>query len=527
MASLSVGVAALTWVSSFIFLEPYYLALKRKQLLDISAEIGEIPGTVAGMYAKFASLERSTTVHISIVDGDGRVVYDSNAPASGPREAQDGSGSVPGRAEFGRLPPFAPMHPDPEPGAAPREQGSPPSQPPEETPRAPPGGDSLRLDGVAAENGAIFETIDPRLGIRLLFFAKKQASGSTLVLSFPLAQAVESARGAMLFLSLSSALALVMGALLSFVLAGSATRPFGELVSISRSIASLDFSRRFNAEREDETAILGNAMNELSEDLEGALAEIESANARLREDVERERRVDAMRRDFISSVSHELKTPIALILGYAEGIKEGVPGDLESRDAYLAVIIDEARKMDAQVRDLLQLSQIDSGALPLKLEDFDLRELVSETLASFDRALEERSIVPGLSLEVAMVRGDRDMLRRAVVNYFSNAISHVDESRVVTISLYRAGGMAEFSVFNSGRHIPEESLDLIWTSYYKVDPARNREFGGTGLGLAISRGIISRHGGSCSVVNLGEGGSAGESRRNGVLFSFRIPALPA
>jgi two-component system, OmpR family, sensor histidine kinase VanS len=531
MASLSVGVTALTWGLSFALLEPYYLSLKRKQLVELSRGIGALPSSISEAYAKFAALERSTTVHISVVDKDGSVIYDSNSPAD---RLRDEGGPI-AIVEGGRIPPFAPvMRPGVQPNGKdrPRIGG-----------QLPPSGsrgtqdafkprrlflDEERDAGAtvieSGDNWTIFETVDPRLGVKLLFLSRKESSGASLVLSFPIAQAAESARGTMFFLSISCAAAIIISAMLAYLLARSATRPFVELVDLSRSIASLDFSRRFVSRRDDEVSALGGEMNELADNLQRALAELEGSNAKLREDVEREKRVDAMRREFISSVSHELKTPIALILGYAEGIQEGVPNDLAARDAYLAVIVDEAKKMDEQVRDLLELSQIESGVVPLALEDFDLSEIVTETLASFGRTIESRGIEPELSLESVRVRADKRMIARAFVNYFSNAISHIDEHGALAIAIRRVGGeasteVAELSIYNSGPRIPKKSLDLIWGSYYKVDPARKREFGGTGLGLAIVRGIISRHGGQCSVKNLGAEGE----RPAGVRFGFTLP----
>lgn len=541
MASLSVGVTALTWGLSFALLEPYYLSLKRKQLVEISGEIGELPASLSDMYGKFAALERSTTVHISVVAKDGAIVYDSNSPADMNRAGKESASGPAANPDHGRLPPFAPIaRPDmPRLDGREKMQGTDRAWPPPRAGRMPLSGDALHdarepipdRDGAMGartlESGAnwtLFETMDPRLGVKLLFLSRKESSGGSLVLSFPLAQAAESARGAMLFLSISCIFAFAVSALLAYFLAKSATKPFSELVELSRSIASLDFSRRFVSRRDDEVSALGGEMNELADNLQRALSELELTNARLCEDVEREKRVDAMRREFISSVSHELKTPIALILGYAEGIQEGVPNDLESRDAYLAVIIDEAKKMDEQVRDLLDLSQIESGVIPLVLEDFDLRDIVTETLSSFGRTIESRGIKPVLSLEPAAVHGDKRMLGRAFVNYFSNAISHIDDRQVLEISIATKsdkdlGEVAELSIFNSGPRIPKKSLELIWDSYYKVDPARKREFGGTGLGLAIVRGIITRHGGQCSVKNI----KADGDKPAGVRFSFIVP----
>jgi two-component system, OmpR family, sensor histidine kinase VanS len=516
MASLSIGAAALTWTLSFFLMEPYYLARKRAQLERIADEIGALPEGASSFQSELAAIERSTTVHVSVVGAGGKIEYDSSSPPGG------------GGA---RPEPFAPLRPD-SPGPAPPRPADPPRFPlpgdadrthPERDPRA----SSLEGGKLISSSAKwlVFERTDPRLGLRLLFLSKTLGSGSNLVLSFPISQATESARGALLFLTVSGAVAVLAGSILSYVLARSATKPFAQLMGMTASIASLDFSRRFSSRRDDEIAALGGTMNDLSASLRKALAELEEKNARLRADVERERAVEAMRKEFISSVSHELKTPIALIIGYAEGVMEGVAEGEEGKKAYLSVIVDEARKMDAQVRDLLELSQIDSGALPLRLEDFDMRRLVEEALASFSLALREKGIAPRVDLAEARVTGDREMLRRAVVNFASNAVSFIDERGTLEISLMKEDDRAVLRVFNSGPFVPAESLERVWDSYYKADASRKREFGGTGLGLAIVRGIVARHGGGCSVENVPPGPEEGDEAGSpaGVAFSFWIP----
>jgi len=292
------------------------------------------------------------------------------------------------------------------------------------------------------------------------------------------------------------------------------------LNAISRSLARLDFSQHFSPIRKDEVAELGLTLNELSVSLARALADLESTNARLREDVERERRIDAMRKELISSISHELKTPIALILGYAEGLLEGVPSGREGEEAYLAIIVDEAKKMDMQVRDLLELTQLESGLAPLRKEGFDLGDLAAEVLASFAPKLAERGVQPVLRRAPTPVTADRLKIRRAIVNYLTNALSHLDEARRLEIDVGTADGTASLVLFNSGEPIPEESLELIWNSYYRVDGSRSRSFGGTGLGLAIVKGIVARHEGGCEARNV----EAAEGRPRGVSFSLRLPS---
>jgi len=304
MSLLALGIAALTWTLSVFFLEPFYQAQKRHQLKEIASRIGPVGNSVAGLYNTFASLERSTTVHITVVNVDGRVAYDSNSPNLPHRDER--TPPMPSPVDPERPPPFVPS------GIRPGEPGERPG--------------SLPLLWERFEDGtSVFETHDPRLGVRLLYLTQRQESGSLLALSFPLAQIRESARIATLFLSVSCLLAILVGALMSLLLARSVTRPFMKLMAFSKSLAELDFTHRFESRRDDEVAALGRTMNDLSESLERALAELKKKNEKLREDVRREQGIDRMRREFISSVSHELKTPIALILGYAEACLKMFP----------------------------------------------------------------------------------------------------------------------------------------------------------------------------------------------------------
>ncbi|MDA8427602.1 MAG: ATP-binding protein [Treponema sp.] len=498
---LVLGVTAFSWLLSAAFLEPFYTARKRAELERIALAIGPLPADPAASYDRFAVLEQSASVHITVIDAKGGIAYDTGAA--------DYTIVV---TDAGRRPP----PPGPAPSLPPPPFAIPGLFPPASA------GEGARnfLDRLRPGEPTFLESTDPRFGLRILYLVRRQRSGLVLVLSFPLAQVEESARLAALFSVLSGLAALAVGGALSFFFARSVTKPLVQLNALSRSLARLDFSQRFSSTRKDEVAELGLTLNELSASLARALAELESTNARLREDVERERRVDAMRREFISSVSHELKTPIALVLGYAEGLIEGVPQGPEGAREYLAIIVDEAKKMDMQVRDLLELSQLESGLLPLRKESFDLGELAAEVLASFAPTLAERGIGTELRRAPAPVRADRPRVRRAVVEYLSNALSHLDEERRLEVEVAAADGMAELAVFNSGEAIPEGALELIWKSYYRVDSSRSRDFGGTGLGLAIVRGIAARHGGTCGARNL----EAAEGRPRGVRFFLRLPS---
>ncbi|HUX37827.1 MAG TPA: histidine kinase dimerization/phospho-acceptor domain-containing protein [Rectinemataceae bacterium] len=505
MAGLSLGIVLSSLLLSALFLGPFYLARKKAELGTIAERIGPLPEEISALSSILLGLERSSSVHISIIGKDGRLLYDSHAPLPG------GATPLPGGATpLDAAPPPAPTElPDrglPFPSF--REAAPPPGL---FQAAGPPGGEGFR------------ETMDPRTGVRLLSFARRATGGRELILSFPLAEIEESARAAAFFVAVSGLAALILAAGLALLVSRGVTKPFGELVAVSRSLAAFDFSARFRGRGDEETVALGGTMNELAASLEKALTELEARNAKLEEDIEKERRIDAMRREFVASVSHELKTPIALIQGYAEGLVEEVPTGPEDRLAYLEVIVDEARKMDRQVRDLLELSQLDSGTMPLRPASIDLAILAAESLTSFARPLAERGVRLERALRPALAMADRDLVERAFVNYLTNAIEHVLPGGIILVESGLEGEGAFVSVFNEGKHIPEEALDRLWDSYYKVDPSRNRCFGGTGLGLAIVRGIALRLGGSCGVENL----AAAEGRAQGLRFVLRLPAAPA
>ena len=137
--------------------------------------------------------------------------------------------------------------------------------------------------------------------------------------------------------------------------------PITVLTNIAKRMSELDFTAKYEVKTEDEVGVLGNSMNMLSETLEQALAELKEANTELKKDLEKKEQIDAMRKEFLSNVSHELKTPIALIQGYAEGLMDNINDDEESKEFYCEVIVDEARKMNQMVKKIMDLNQLEFG----------------------------------------------------------------------------------------------------------------------------------------------------------------------
>lgn len=291
------------------------------------------------------------------------------------------------------------------------------------------------------------------------------------------------------------------------------TKPLEELTDISIRMSNLDFNAKYESGGEDEIGVLGQNFNKMSKELEQTISELKTANNELQKDIEKKERIDDMRKEFLSNVSHELKTPIALIQGYAEGLKECINDEAESRDFYCEVIIDEAAKMNNMVKKLLTLNQLEFGNDQISMECFDLTELVRGVVNSAQLLADQKDTQILFVQDTSVyVWGDEFKIEEVVTNYVSNAINHIDGERKIEIKMQRREGHIRLSVFNTGKPIPEEDIDKIWIKFYKVDKARTREYGGSGIGLSIVKAIMESMNQKFGVKNY----------ENGVEFWFEL-----
>ena len=308
------------------------------------------------------------------------------------------------------------------------------------------------------------------------------------------------------FLRMGLAMAL-LGAMIAMFLAGNVTKPIREITDISNRMKGLDFSRKYQGiSRSEEVTELGRNINELSDILEETISELKTANNELQKDLERKEEIEAMRQDFLSSVTHELKTPLALIQGYAEGLQDGMADDPESRDFYCEVIVDEAGKMNNMVKKLLTLNQLEFGNSQVNMDHFDVVELVNNYIASARLLAEQQGI--RLSVQKSgpiKVWADEFLVEEVFQNYYSNALHHVEGDKVIDIRFEQKEKCVRISVFNTGKPIPAEALPHLWEKFYKVDKARTREYGGSGVGLSIVRAIMNLLHQQYGVVNYNDG----------------------
>ncbi|HOP11892.1 MAG TPA: HAMP domain-containing sensor histidine kinase [Oscillospiraceae bacterium] len=314
------------------------------------------------------------------------------------------------------------------------------------------------------------------------------------------------------FLIYSTLFTMVMAGVAFYFLSTRFVKPIQEINTVAKKITVLDFSDKLDVGSKDEVGQLADSVNHLSSQLEATITDLQRANMQLKLDLLNRDKTDKMRKEFISNVSHELKTPLALILGYSEGLKVGINED--DRDFYCDVIQDEANNMSKLVSRLLYVSQLESEAMKPDMSRFEINALINTVLETLKIQFDEKHIKPVSNYEFeGEIYADIDQIRQVVTNYLTNAIHHCGGEMKVTIKTERTdAGRLKVTVFNTGEHIPEESLPHVWESFYKVDKARTREYGGTGLGLYIVSQIISNHNGTYGVENV----------ENGVQFWFEL-----
>ncbi|MDO5136027.1 MAG: HAMP domain-containing sensor histidine kinase [Eubacteriales bacterium] len=284
------------------------------------------------------------------------------------------------------------------------------------------------------------------------------------------------------------------------------TKPISELTLLSQKMSNLDFEARYASHAGNEIDVLGDNFNSMSSQLKTTISELKSANNQLQKDIADRVKIDEMRKEFLDNVSHELKTPIALIQGYAEGLKEGISDDPESREFYCDVIMDEASKMNKLVKNLLTLNQLESGRDAAVMERFDLTALIRGVLSTMDIMVQQKGgRISFEEKEPVYVWADEFKTEEVVTNYVSNALHHLEGEMEVEIRILEEGDRVRVTVFNTGKPIPEADIPNLWNKFYKVDKARTREYGGSGIGLSIVRAIMEGMNQDYGVVNFDNG----------------------
>lgn len=331
-------------------------------------------------------------------------------------------------------------------------------------------------------------------------------NGNLFLFQTPMESIEESVKLANKFLAYVGVFGAFVSVIIGLIISGRITKPIMELTKISERMINLDFDAKYSGRDRTEIALLGNNINELSYTLEKTISELKSANNELQRDIEKKIEIDEMRKEFLSNVSHELKTPIALIQGYAEGLKEGISDDEESREFYCDVIMDEAVKMNVMVKKLLSLNQLEAGNDTVTMERFDIASLIRNYIQSSEILAKQKDISVRMEeYEPIYVWADEFKTEEVFMNYFSNAINYAGNEKIIDVRIIKSESNVRVSVFNTGGPIPEESLSHLWEKFYKVDKARTREYGGSGIGLSIVKAIMESMNKPYGVINYDNG----------------------
>ena len=359
------------------------------------------------------------------------------------------------------------------------------------------------------DNYTLQKVYDERLGDYYLEIWGTLDNGYSIILRTPIQGIKDNVNISTTLIKYVGGAILAVGIIAAFVVSTYITRPIKQLSNIAERMSEMDFNARYEGSDKGEIGLLGKSMNNMSEKLEQNIAELKKANLELKKDIDKKEKLEIMRTDFLSNVSHELKTPIALIQGYAEGLKEGITDDPESMEFYCDVIMDEANKMNTMVKRLLTLNQIEFGNDEPEMERFDINELIASVAdANEIRAGQKNmSIVFDNRNEHNFVWADEYKTEEVLTNYISNALNHCDGKRAIEVRTEKSenGGTITVTVYNSGKNIADEELERIWEKFYKTDKARTREYGGNGIGLSIVKAIMDSMGQEYGVRNVSDG----------------------
>lgn len=360
------------------------------------------------------------------------------------------------------------------------------------------------------EKMEIRKTTDNTNNLNYILLTGKLVNGYSLYIRIPVAPIEESVRISNEALILIGLLTIIVSSFIASLISRKFTEPILQLNEITDQMANLDFSKKYRiTDSDDEINQLGKNINTMSDKLETTIRQLRENNRELEKDIEEKSKIDEMRKQFISDVSHELKTPIALIQGYAEGLVENVNTDEASKKFYAEVILDESNKMDRLVKQLLELMKLEYGKREFHDEKFDLVELIKEVIRKCKVMIEENKIEVLLDQENPIyVCADDFYIDQIVTNYFTNAIKHtekVKDKKQIRIRLEKKEEKIRVFVANTGKQIAGEELDRIWGRFYKIDSSRNREDGGSGIGLSLVKAIQMNYQNQYGVENIEDG----------------------
>ncbi|HDR7389277.1 sensor histidine kinase [Bacillus toyonensis] len=299
------------------------------------------------------------------------------------------------------------------------------------------------------------------------------------------------------------AFVVVLVFLASFYYSKQIAKPLLKINDTTKKIAHLDFTEKIPITSKDEIGDLSKNINTLSNKLHSHIGQLE-------QDIEKERKLEKTRKEFISGVSHELKTPLSIMKSCISILKDGVAE--HKKEYYFQAMEREVDKMDTLILDMLELAKFESGTYKMKMDSFYIDTVIEDICEHLSVEIEKKELRVHKNIGPFEVVANQGRIEQVIVNFITNAIRYTPNKEDIIISTIDEKNRIKVCIENKGTHIEEEQLDKIWDRFYRVDAARHRSQGGTGLGLAISKNILELHDAEYGVKNT----------EDGVLFYFYL-----
>lgn len=467
-------VFAIVSVCSFLFMDKFYFANAKKQILKAADEISVLDLKDKNNYSTLSDIEAAYDIYIEMYYPRDKLVYTSEINKSIYESSKEGE------AQTTTLKPRIMKileHED------------------------------LSADSYYETRQEYFATA------KYVVYGTYLDNGSAIEIYYSVDTILSNSKTTKILVLIICGVILAVFMILAMIYVATFTVPLMEIISITKKIAQMDFSQICPRFRVRELNELGDSVNSLSSSLDMSMKELRKKNRRLELEVEKQKLLEESRKQFIANASHELKTPIAIIQGYAEGLKYGITNG--NAEEYCDVIMEESDKMNALVRSLIDNSKYENFNIECKPIDFSVSEMVDSLIEERQSFFQNRGITVRSNISKGFVcNADPDLFERVFGNYFSNAVSHADGEKLIKINCEQVGEFYRISVFNTGKPIADEDIDKIWSSFYRADKAHSRSENRFGLGLSIVANVQRIQKAKYGVNN----------HENGVEFWFDVSA---
>lgn len=486
----------LIWLGNAFFLEGYYIGEQKKVLLENYVTLNALDTSdLSDAYETYLEIESNSNVEIVILDLEDELIYASgNYYSSDAFNQRIASGNIDSNAVPLRPSKLARADGTTRPQVAQRSSARFPNQ------------EMINED-------LFFSTgVDPIHSGDTLALIGTLDNGYYINARIPLTSITASIAVVNDFLVITSLTTLLIAMLITFVFSNRFTRPIKEISRVTGHMKHLDFQETCMVTSKDELGALASNVNDMSQVLSTTLATLKVTNNNLKDEIEAKNVLDSKRRQLLNNVSHELKTPLALMEGYAEALKLGIHTDQNKTDFYCDVIMDETQKMNALVQNLLNIDQLAFGDVATHPTVLNLSDYLQATIAKFQPQVDKKDIRLSLNIESDLfILADPLRLEQVFVNYLTNAINYCNKDKTIRVSTKSSSDQVIVEVFNSAKKLSPDEMNKIWDSFYKIDQSRSRDQGGHGLGLSIVQAIQSSDQLDFGVYNEG----------NGVVFWFQ------